>query len=196
MKLNRPCTVRAEENVTLRDLALHLLDVTENAVRAKADIIRISIHLDKNAERLTLCVEDNGPGLSVSPEHALNPFYTTKKGKRTGLGLSLFQAAAWQSQGDLTLSESEFGGMKVEASFLYNHVDRAPLGDIAGTIKALTISNPEIVWICHIEGPGGIRTLVLQDFILENPEASLFTVVDIYADRLRLALQEACINSG
>lgn len=180
----------------MRELALHLLDVIENAVRAQATVIRVSIRLDKKAEMLTLSVEDDGPGLPVDAKHALDPFYTTKSGKRTGLGLSLFEAAAQQAEGGVRLSESEFGGAKVEALFKYNHFDRAPLGDVGGTIKVLAVSNPEIVWICCIEGPGGAQTLILQDVIVENPGASLFGVVENYAERIRAALREANINTG
>ncbi len=178
------------------ELALHLLDILENAVRAKAAIIRVSIRLDARGERLTLCVEDDGPGFPVAPEDVLNPFFTTKGGKRTGLGLSLFRAAAQQAGGDMALSTSEFGGAKVEAFLGYTHVDRAPLGDVGETVKAIAVPNPEIVWIVHVEGPGGVRTLTLQDFMLETPQDSLFRIGERYAEAIRNALREAHIHTG
>jgi C4-dicarboxylate-specific signal transduction histidine kinase len=48
-------------------------------MRAKATIIRIAVI--KKEGFLTLSVEDDGPGLPVTPEQALDPFFTTKKGK-------------------------------------------------------------------------------------------------------------------
>jgi hypothetical protein len=35
-------------------------------------------------------------------------------------------------------------GTEVEATFRYNHIDRAPLGDMAATITTLIIGNPGI----------------------------------------------------
>ncbi len=178
------------------ELSLHLLDILENAVRARAGIIRVSIRLDAGSERLTLCVEDDGPGLPVAPDDALNPFFTTKAGKRTGLGLSLFRAAAQQAGGDLTLAKSEFGGVKVEACFEYNHLDRAPLGEVADTVKAIAVSNPEIVWIVQVQGPGNEETLTWQDFLLEAPQDSLFRIGERYAEAVRKALRDARIKTG
>ena len=180
----------------MRELALHLLDVMENAVRAQATVVRVSVLLESDTNLLRLSVEDDGPGLPVAPEHALDPFYTTKKGKRTGLGLSLFKAAAQQARGDLALSESEFAGVKVEAWFEYNHLDRTPLGDVAASIETLAISNPDIIWVCHIEGPGGEETLILQDLIVEHPDMSLFQVLALFARRVRQALAAAQISTG
>lgn len=194
MKLSWPCKGLAGGNITLRELALHLLDIIENAVRAQAGIVRVNVCLDANRHVLTLCVEDDGPGLPVSPDDALNPFFTTKAGKRTGLGLSLFRAAAQQAGGDMILAESEFGGAKVEARFEYDHLDRAPLGDLARTMKILAVSNPEVVWICHIEGPGGSQTLALHDVALEQPDASLCRVSELFAEGINTALQEARIK--
>lgn len=187
---------QVEGRVPLRELALHLLDVLENAVRAQATAIQVTIALDAGSDRLSLCVEDDGPGLPVAPENALDPFYTTKKGKRTGLGLSLFKAAAELTGGELRIEDSELGGVKVYASFGYSHLDRAPLGDVAESVKTLAVSNPDIVWICTIEGPGGSQSLILQELILEHPDSSLFTVVDLYACQIREALTIAGINTG
>jgi hypothetical protein len=180
----------------LRELALHLLDVIENSVRAQATVIRVSVLLDSAADTLTLRLEDDGPGLSITPEQVLDPFYTTKKGKRTGLGLSLLRAAAEQAGGGMSLSRSEFGGLQVEASFKYAHVDRAPLGDVAATIKSIALSNPQIVWICCIEGPGDAQTLILQDFMDGNQEKSLFTIMEEYGARIEEVLRKANISTG
>ena len=59
----------------LRELSLHLLDVIENSMRANATIIRISAIRKDNM--LTLSVEDDGPGLPVTPALALVPFYSS-----------------------------------------------------------------------------------------------------------------------
>ena len=73
----------------MHDLSLYLLDVLENSARAGAGTVAVTIAADRSADTLTIVVEDDGPGLPVTPDEALDPFFTTKKEKKTGLGLSL-----------------------------------------------------------------------------------------------------------
>jgi hypothetical protein len=53
---------------------------------------------------------------------------------------------------------------------------------------------PEIVWVCHIEGPAGEATLILQDFIGAAPDASLYQGVMAFTQALRKALADAGID--
>jgi len=87
----------------VRDLSLHLLDLLENSMKAGATVVAVTVAERPEADRLRLVVEDNGPGLGVPPAAATDPFYTTGLGKRTGLGLSPFHAAAEQAGGSLSL---------------------------------------------------------------------------------------------
>ncbi|HNT89402.1 MAG TPA: ATP-binding protein, partial [Candidatus Hydrogenedentes bacterium] len=72
----------------MRELSLHILDLMENATRAGATVVYVGITENVAQDTLEIVVEDNGPGLPASSDAALDPFYTTKGGKRTGLGLS------------------------------------------------------------------------------------------------------------
>jgi signal transduction histidine kinase len=176
----------------LRELSLHLLDVIENSMRAKATIIRISMIKKENF--LSLSVEDDGPGLPVTAEEALNPFFTTKKGKKTGLGLSLFKASAEQAGGDFSLGISPLGGVEVTARFQFDHWDRAPLGSFQETIQTVAMSAPTIVWVCYIEGNGTQSTLILQQF-QEEAAGSLITALRNFTRAIGQALQAAGITS-
>ena len=53
-----------------------------------------------------------------------------------GLGLSLLAAAAGRCEGKLEIATEPGRGTRVEATFRYNHIDRAPVGDMAATITA------------------------------------------------------------
>ncbi len=134
----------------MRDLSLHLLDLIENSIRAEATIISVTIEQDPAKDELRIVVEDNGPGLDVPQEQALDPFYTTKAGKRTGLGLSLFQGAAAQAGGRLTLGRSPLGGLAVTACMRLGHLDRSPLGDLAATLSSVACTNPEVDLWCRL----------------------------------------------
>ncbi len=142
----------------MHDLSLYLLDILENAVRAGATVIATTIVADRDADRLSMMVEDDGPGLPVQPEQALDPFFTTKQHKKTGLGLSLFRQAAEAAGGGLTVDRSdELGGVRVCAWMRLADVDRPPLGDVAASLATMIVTNPEIEFQVVVDD-GGERT--------------------------------------
>jgi len=129
----------------MHDLSLYLLDILENSVRAGATVIATTITADRTRNELSILVEDDGPGLPVKPEQALDPFYTTKANKKTGLGLSLFRQAAEAAGGGLSVGRSdELGGVVVHAWMRLGDVDRPPLGDVAASVATMLVTNPEI----------------------------------------------------
>jgi signal transduction histidine kinase len=129
----------------MHDLSLYLLDIIENSVRAGATRIRVGVAAERAADVLEIMVEDDGPGLPVTPGQALDPFYTTKKGKKTGLGLSLFRQAAEAAGGGLSVGRSdELGGVAVRAWMGLGNVDRPPLGDVALSILTMVATNPQV----------------------------------------------------
>lgn len=132
------------------ELSLHILDLIENSIRAGVTIIRVMVAEDPAKDVMKIVVEDNGGGLSVPAKVALDPFYTTKHGKRTGLGLSLFRAAAEQAGGKLKISRSKLGGLAVTATMKLSHVDRRPLGDLAATLSSVVCTNPNIELTCSL----------------------------------------------
>ena len=128
----------------MRDLSLHILDLMENAICADASVISVTVAEHPQQDTLEIVVEDNGRGLWVPEEVATDPFYTTKAGKKAGLGLSLFRAAAERAGGQLTIGRSALGGVRVSATMQLEHIDRAPLGDLAATFSAVVCTEPYI----------------------------------------------------
>jgi hypothetical protein len=128
----------------LRELSLHVLDLVENSIRAGAGVVHVEVEEQPDRDLLALSVEDDGPGLAVEPEQALDPFYTTKEGKRTGLGLSLFRQQVELAGGNVELGRSALGGLAVRARLGLGHVDRYPLGDLAGTLAGVVAANPGV----------------------------------------------------
>jgi len=128
----------------LRELSLHVLDLVENAIRAGAAVIAVSVEEDPEGDTLTLAVEDDGPGLPVPAHVATDPFYTTKEGKKTGLGLSLLKFRTEQAGGCFSLGKAALGGLSVRAAMPLSGVDRSPLGDLAATLASVVCTNPEV----------------------------------------------------
>lgn len=140
----------------MHELSLHLLDLLENSIRAGARNVRVAVSEDRAQNRLRLVVEDDGRGLRVTAEQALDPFYTTKSGKRTGLGLPLLQTTAEQAGGHVQLRPSDAGGLVVEALMDLENVDRVPLGDLASTLSMLACTNPEVELSCELRVDGEV----------------------------------------
>jgi signal transduction histidine kinase len=145
----------AEKRVTppMHDLSLYLLEILENSTRAGATRVDIELVVDHAADELRLAVDDDGHGLAATPEQTLDPFYTTKPGKKTGLGLSLLKADAQTAGGDLGIGTSpSLGGVRVETFMRLSHVDRPPLGDVATSIIVAEATNPTVNFTVSLKG--------------------------------------------
>jgi hypothetical protein len=128
--------------LTLSD---HILDITENSIRAGAKLIEISIDEDSENDLLTITIKDDGHGMDQNTvQKVLDPFYTTKTVRRVGLGLPLLKDAAERSGGTFQIKSQENHGTTVKATFGLRHLDRQPLGAIINIIVILIISNSDI----------------------------------------------------
>ena len=138
----------------MRELALHILDLVENALRAGAGLVEVSVEEEPKRDRLVIRVEDDGPGLEIPPQQALDPFFSTKPGKKTGLGLSLFRFRLEQTGGSVQLSRSRLGGLCVRGEMALGHVDRSPLGDLASSLSGVVACNPQVELRCRLRSGG------------------------------------------
>ena len=128
--------------LTLSD---HILDITENSIRAGAKLIEISVDEDSENNLLTIEIKDDGHGMDQNTvQKVLDPFYTTKTVRRIGLGLPLLKDAAERSGGTFQINSQENQGTTVKATFGLRHLDRQPLGAIINIIIILIISNSDI----------------------------------------------------
>jgi anti-sigma regulatory factor (Ser/Thr protein kinase) len=129
----------------MEDLSLHILDIAQNSIEAKARRVAIRVEELSSRDRLVLEITDDGRGMSPRLlARALDPFVTTKKAKRIGLGLSLLAQAARATGGRVTLRSQPDRGTKVRATFRLSHIDLQPLGDMAETLTVLMVSHPDV----------------------------------------------------
>lgn len=129
----------------MREISLHILDIAENGIAAGADLIYILVEENRRENRLKVLIRDNGRGIPADMvDKVTDPFYTSRKTRRVGLGLSLLKAAAQRCNGEFKLSSETGKGSSVLATFEYDHIDRAPLGDMANSIGILIVGNQDV----------------------------------------------------
>jgi hypothetical protein len=127
----------------MRDISLHLLDLVQNSIAADAKNITIALRMDDKGW-LNLEIADDGHGMdTANKDQVMNPFYTTRKTRKIGLGLSLTAANARLTGGNVNIQSVPGQGTTFIATFNTRHIDCLPLGDIAGSISSLIIANPD-----------------------------------------------------
>jgi hypothetical protein len=132
----------------LRELALHLLDIAENSVAAGAKTVQLAVEESAADDRLRLMVQDDGRGMSAEMvAKVTDPFVTSRTTRKVGLGIPFLRAAAEACNGWLKLESQPGHGTRLEAEFQRSHIDRMPLGDLAGTVLSLVIAFPNIHWV-------------------------------------------------
>jgi anti-sigma regulatory factor (Ser/Thr protein kinase) len=124
------------------EIALNILDVAQNSVRAEAKLTEISVKIDVKTDTLTVIIKDNGCGMTAEQlEHVCDPFFTTRTTRSIGLGVPFFKEAAEDTGGSFEIT-SEIGvGTTVTAIFGLSHIDRMPLGDMTFTVHSLVTFN-------------------------------------------------------
>ena len=127
----------------MRDLSLHILDLAENSVRAKASLVTIGVCVDEN-KLITLTIEDDGCGMDAELlSRVMSPFGTTRTTRKVGLGIPLMAQNARLTGGDIAI-ESQVGvGTTLTATLHGDSIDCLPLGDLAGTVVTLITANPD-----------------------------------------------------
>ena len=127
------------------DLAMHMMDIVQNAIRAGAG--RIGIYFVESNEKTMLLfrVTDDGSGRSVAGlEKVDDPFFTTRTTRRVGLGVPFLKMTCEQAGGFLKVLSAEGRGTTIEAVYRTDPPDCLPLGDIAGYLTLLLKANPAI----------------------------------------------------
>ncbi len=122
----------------MKELSLHVYDLLENSIAANATNIELIIRDSVKDNIYHFTIKDNGKGMS--PEFlakVTDPWTTTRKTRKVGIGLPLIKMNSETAGGGMKI-ESELGkGTILQFWFQHDHLDRPPMGDLAGTIVML-----------------------------------------------------------
>ena len=91
----------------MKEIALHLLDIVQNSVRANASHVEIRFLLGADGV-LEMGVKDDGCGMSADLlARVRSPFTTTRTTRKVGLGIPLLMQNAMQSGGHVDIESQE-----------------------------------------------------------------------------------------
>ena len=166
----------------MKELALHILDIAQNAISAGAAHLTIQVVVADD-EILHLSLVDDGRGMDAELlTRVADPFTTTRTTRKVGLGVPLLRLAAQQTGGDMRIFSRLGEGTRVEADFDTRHIDCPPLGDMAGVISLLVQGAPQLE-LCYVhQTPQGlfqfeteaVRAVLGSDIPLSAPEVALW----------------------
>ncbi|MFW6136587.1 MAG: ATP-binding protein [Candidatus Aminicenantaceae bacterium] len=129
----------------MEEISLHILDIAQNSIKAEAGELKIIIDEKPSRDTVVLEIIDNGKGMDPQTlRRAGDPFFTTKRRKRYGLGIPLLAQAAETAGGRFSIDSKPGNGTHLKAVLQASHIDRQPLGDMSATITTLLASHPEI----------------------------------------------------
>jgi anti-sigma regulatory factor (Ser/Thr protein kinase) len=136
----------------MKDLALHILDIVQNSISAGATVVTVDVREDHRADLLEIEIADNGRGMPAGVLVMVDdPFYTTRTTRKVGLGIPLLKHSARQAGGTLSIRSVPGEGTRMAATFILSHIDRPPMGDIAGVISSLAGMNPGMNFVYRHE---------------------------------------------
>jgi anti-sigma regulatory factor (Ser/Thr protein kinase) len=149
----------------VEDISFHLFDLVQNAVAAGARVVSLEIRDAGDDDGLEIEVADDGRGMD---EHTLlrvqDPFFTSKRFKKVGLGIPLLKATAEVCGGGFAISSRPGQGTSVRARLRRGHIDCPPLGDLEGALLSLMTTLEGIDLRFRYRAPGG-------EFSLSSAEA-------------------------
>ena len=131
---------------------MHIMDILQNSTRAGATEVTLEVIENSAADTLTIRFIDNGCGMDAETvQKVINPFFTTRTTRKVGLGLPLLKQNTEQTGGSLDIQSEKGKGTTVTAVFGLTHLDRPPMGDLAGTVVLTASAYPNIRFIFHYQ---------------------------------------------
>ena len=128
----------------MRELSDNIMDIAQNSISAGATLTEVHVKVSHADNMITFVFRDDGCGMSEElVKSVIEPFTTTRKTRKVGLGLPLLKQTAEMTGGTLEIQSTVGVGTTVTATFGLDHIDRPPMGDVAGAWFSLVVMNPE-----------------------------------------------------
>lgn len=148
----------------MEDISSHIMDIVMNSVTAGAKHIAVAVEKDPRTSVLSLTISDDGSGMDADTAMKVqDPFFSTKTGRKVGLGIPLLKGTAETTGGSFSLTSVKGEGTSIRATFDSRHPDLPPLGNVRDTFFVLVVSHPDIDFNLRYSVDG-------KDFLLDTAE--------------------------
>lgn len=90
------------------------LNIIRNALEVRGEGLRLTLSTRQHADRLTVSIADNGPGIPAELQRRIfEPFFTTREvGSGTGMGLAVVYDSVRAMQGEVAVDTPSGGGAR------------------------------------------------------------------------------------
>lgn len=174
----------------MRELADNIMDIAQNSISAGASLVEIEISVSHEKDSIGFVFRDNGCGMSPEMVKSVaEPFTTTRKTRKVGLGLPLLSQTAMMTGGDFGIQSEVGRGTTVTVSFGLSNIDRPPMGDTSGALFSLVLMNPDIDFVFVYDYDGNrfeFDTREISKMVapipLTNPEISAWIKECLYQE--------------
>ncbi|MDD4149827.1 MAG: ATP-binding protein [Bacteroidales bacterium] len=132
----------------MKTLDMHVTDIVHNSIRAGANLIKIGL-VDSDVDNIiSISISDNGCGMDKETLEAINKsFFSSRKERKTGMGLALLKFHAGQTGGEFFMDSSLGEGTIVKAVLKKDHIDRQPLGNIPACVTSFICQYQQINFV-------------------------------------------------
>ena len=147
----------------MKELSLNILDIVQNSIAAGAEHIGIALIEDADGKlQMTVC--DDGCGMHAETlVRVTDPFCTSRKTRKVGMGIPLLRLAAEQTGGSFEITSKKGVGTSTKAVFHSDSIDFTPLGDMTSTVTVLISMNTDRDFIYR-------RSADEKEFVLDTRE--------------------------
>ena len=92
----------------MQEIAMTILDIVQNSIRAGAHLIHIWIVNSQKENKIHIEVRDDGCGMNHDTlQKVIDPFYTTRTTRSIGLGIPMFKESVEMTGGYFFIDSKE-----------------------------------------------------------------------------------------
>ena len=135
------------------------MSIAPPVISAGAALTQVHVKVSHEEDLITITFRDDGCGMDEElVKSVTEPFTTTRKTRKVGLGLPLLKMTAEMTGGRMDIQSTVGVGTVVLATFGLSHIDRPPMGDVAGAWFSLVVMNPDTDFLFTYDYDGQVFT--------------------------------------